>query len=129
MKKLIAALLAFTLLSNIAMADCDYSTIVRNADGTYTYSKTIHLCVGEMKQDLEIANQQNEKYTKALSLKDLAIKNADDRADIWKAATFKLEDRVNSLDSMRSTNQLLYFGLGVATVLVAGYTASRLYQK
>lgn len=129
MKKFLAIILAMTMFSQAAMAECDFSTgITKNPDSTFTYTKECHIKVGETVRDLKIANEQNDKLTKALDLKDLAITKADSRADLWQGATFKLEDRINTIDSMRSTNNWMYFGLGVITVLAAGYAASRVYS-
>lgn len=118
-------LLALSLFSNVAFADCDYSKI-QKVDGGYLYTKELHLCVGEMKQDLEIANQKVDKLTKAIELKDLTITKADQRADLWMQTSFKLEDRIQTIDSWRTTNNWLYFGLGVATMFAAAYAAGQI---
>lgn len=128
MKKLLINMIALTIFSNVAMADCDYTKIVKNNDGTYTYSAELHVCVGKMKQDLDISTQQNSNLIKSLSLKDLALDKANQRADLWKDSTFKLEDRINSIDSLQKKNDWMFFGLGVVTVLAAGYVASRAYS-
>lgn len=129
MKKLIAILLTVLLFSTQAFAECDFKTgITPNDNGTYTYTKECHVKVGEMKQDLEIAQEQNVKLTKALDLKDLAITKADQRADLWMNTTYKLEDRINTIDNMRQTNQWVAFGLGVVTMFAASYAASQLVR-
>jgi len=126
MKKIVSVVLALSLFSTSAMAECDFSTgINKNDNGTYTYSRECHIKVGEMKQDLEIANKQVEKLNKALDLKDLALTKADQRADLWMNTSFKLEDRVNTIDEMRKTNQWLYFGLGALAMFAATYAASQ----
>lgn len=128
MKKFLIALITMSFISNVAFADCDYSKI-QKVEGGYLYTKDLHLCVGEMKQDLEISQKQNEKLVKALDLKDLALTKADQRTELWMNTAFKLEDRVNTLDEMRKTNQWLYFGLGIATMFVATYAASQLNHR
>jgi len=128
MKKLITVIMILGLSCN-ALAECDYSKIVKNPDGTYTYDKTLHICVGEMKRDLEIATEQNSKLTKALDLKDLVIAKADSRADLWKDTAFKLEDRISTIDSMRKSNEWLYYGLGCLTVFAAGTMAAKLINR
>lgn len=129
MKKLASILLSFSLFSNGAFADCDWSKIQKNNDSTYTYSRELNLCVGEMKQDLEISKQQNEKYLKAITLKDLTITKADKRADLWMQTSFKLEDRIQTIDKMQSTNKWLYFGLGVVTMFAATYAAGQVINN
>lgn len=128
MKKLISLIIAFSMFSHIAYADCDFKTgITPNDNGSYTYTKDCHLKVGEMKRDLETANKQIDLFKTSLDYKDLALKRADERADLWMNTAFKLEDRVNTLDQMRKTNEWLYFGLGVLTVFAAGYAARQAY--
>lgn len=126
MKRFICTILAMTFLSNVAMAECDFSTGITKVDGGYLYSKECHVKVGEMKLDLKISQEQNEKLTKALDLKDFAITKADQRADMWMNTTYKLEDRINTIDQMRATNQWVAFGLGALTMFAAAYAASQL---
>lgn len=125
MKKMLTFLIVL-VFSASAFADCDYSKIVKNDNGTYTYTRELHLCVGQMKQDLEIATEQNLKFTKALELKDLALTKADQRTDMWQQTAFKLEDRITTIDGMRTSNQWLMFGFGMVTMLAASYAASQL---
>jgi len=128
MKRILCTILALSFFSNVALAECDFSAgITKTADG-YLYTKECHVKVGEMKQDLKIANEQNEKLTKALDLKDFAITKADQRADMWMNTTYKLEDRINTIDQMRSTNQWVAFGLGALTMFAAAYAASQLQR-
>lgn len=128
MKKVLALLLAVILVSNTALADCDFSTgITKNDNGTFTYTKECHVAVGQMKYDLGVAQNQVSLLNKSLDLKDLALTKADQRADLWQTATFKMEDRINTIDQMRSTNNWMYFGLGVLTVFAAGYAARQAY--
>lgn len=128
MNKIINISLVFLLIPQLLLANCDWSTIKKNDDGSYTYSKELHICVGEMKRDLDIANKQNEAYVKALELKDLAIKNADERIALWMDTTNKLEDRINKAEGIAARNGWIYFGLGAVTVLGAGFMASKLIR-
>lgn len=129
MKKFVIALIVASLLPISALADCDFKTGISKVEGGYLYSRECHLRVGEMKYDLEIEMERTAKLTKALELKDLAITRADQRADLWMQTSFKLEDRVNTIDEMRRTNQWLYFGLGVVTMFAASYAASQLNNR
>lgn len=124
MKKLLALILAASLLSNVCYAACDFKTgVVKNEDGSRTYTKECHVAVGEMKQDLEIETEKNAKLNKALNLKDLVIEKADQRADLWMNTTFKLEDRITKIDEMQSTNKWIAFGLGLAVAWGTTYIA------
>lgn len=129
MRKIFALFVSLTFISNVAFAECDFSTgITKNDNGTFTYTKECHIKVGEMRQDLLISSEQIAKLNKSLDLKDLALGKADQRADLWMNTTFKLEDRINTIDKMQSTNSWIYFGLGVVSVFAAGYAASQIYN-
>lgn len=130
MRRISVALMIVLALPLQAMADCDFTegAGVKKVDGGYLYSKECHIAVGQMKYDLGVAQNQITLLNKSLELKDLAITKADQRVDLWQTSTFKLEDRINTIDQMRSTNNWMYFGLGVLTVFVAGYAASQVYH-
>ena len=126
MKLIIAMILTLALTCQAAFADCDYSKIKDNGDGTYTYTKELHICVGTLKRDLESANAQVESYTKAIELKDLALGKANERIMLWEDTTFKLQDRMATIDSLESKNKIIYFGLGILVTGLAVYGASKL---
>lgn len=128
MKKVTAFFLIAITLTTSAFAECDYSKIIHNENGTYTYSKELHVCVGQMKQDLETATTQLGEYKKAIELKDLAISKADQRSQLWMDTSDKLQTRLNAVADMSNKNQWLMFGLGVVTALGAGYVASQVYR-
>lgn len=126
MKKLIVLLLIAVSFSNIAFADCDYTKIIHNVDGSYTYTKELHICVGQMKQDLDSSRTQLVEYKKAIDLKDLALSKSDERADLWMNTSFKLQDRMNAVDELKGKNQLLMFFAGVAVTSLAVWGAGQL---
>lgn len=127
MKKLISSVLFCSLLPSVAMANCDFKTgITPNSDGSYRYTAECHLKVGNMKQDLEIKDQQIEKYVKALELKDLAIVKADERWALWRDTSYGMQDRLIKYDDLRQKNQLLYFAAGVILTGFAVWGAGQL---
>lgn len=127
MKQFFISLLVLAL-STQASADCDWSKIISNPDGTFIYSKALHICVGQMKQDLTSANIQLTDYKKAIDLKDLALKTSDDRANMWMSTSLTLEKDIQEVDKLRSGNETLYFGLGILTVFAAGYIVKTAYH-
>jgi hypothetical protein len=130
MKKLTSVILAVSLFSNVALAECDFRTGIKpNGDGSFTYSGACHRKVGEIKQDLEIANSQVSDYKRAIELKDLAIIKADQRAQMWMDTSFKLEEKMSKIDDLRSKNNLLYFGLGVVVTGFAVWGAGQLVKR
>lgn len=129
MKLFIACLLTFAFTITSAMADCDYSKIKDNGDGTYTYTKELHICVGIMKKDLEASTAQVESYSKAIELKDLALTKANERITMWQTDTFALQDRMATIDSLESKNKIIYIGLGILITGVAVWGAGQLAHK
>lgn len=120
MKIFITTILTFILTIQSAFADtnCDWSQIKANVDGTYTYNATLNRCVGKMVKDLDAANNQIADYQKAITLKDLAIKESDDRANLWMNNSLTLENHLSTIDSEINKNKILYLGLGI---LITGF--------
>lgn len=123
----------FTLLMILAIcipsfADCDWTQIKQNSNGTYTYTEDLHLCVGQLVKDNQTKDQQISDLTKAITMKDLALKDSDERATLWMGTSEKLETRVQKLDGLEKTNEWVYFGLGVVTTFAAGYMAAKLLR-
>lgn len=127
MKKLISAILAITMLSSTAFADCKWSD-VKKVDSGYLYPDGCHGKVGVALKDLDDKTAETVALRKVVDLKDLTIIKADQRADLWQNTTFKVEDRLNNLESASKANQWLYFGLGVLSVFAAGYAAHQIYS-
>jgi hypothetical protein len=126
MRKLIVLLLLLTLFSNIAVADCDFTTIKNLPNGNYEYSPQQHLCVGQLVQSDQVKSIQLKDLGAAIQLKDLALQKSDERIYLWRTTSYNEMDRMEKIESSRSTSNLLYFGLGALTVLGAGWMASKL---
>jgi len=127
--KFLYVLTVLSFVSTTSFGDCDWTTIKKNEDGTYTYSEQLHLCVGALVQDNQVKAQQITDLTSAISMKDLAIQASDKRADLWMGTSSKLEDRVQKMDSLEKKNEWLDFGLGALTMLAAGYVAAKLIHN
>jgi len=126
MKKIIF-LIILCLLSNSAFAECDFATgVSKTPSGTYEYTKECHIFVGKTIQDNDTKTQQVEKLNKALDLKDLALEKSDQRAQLWRDTSFKLEDDVQKMNSYRNTNQWINFGLGILVTGAAVWGAGQL---
>jgi hypothetical protein len=127
--RLTSFILIFSLLTQIAFGDnCDWTKIVKNNNDTFTYSKTLHVCVGTTVQDNKVKTQQIKDLTKALSMSDLALQDADKRTQNWSDTASKLEDRVQKIDSLEKHNEAIYFGLGFLAACAAAWMASRLIR-
>mgnify|MGYP003332930058 CR=1 FL=1 len=126
MKKLICLILATSMFSNIALADCKWAE-VKKVEGGFLYPDGCHDRVGKIVKDNDDYKIETEALRKTIDLKDLTIQKADERTELWRNTTFKVEDRLNNLESAAKTNQWVYFGLGVLSVFAAGYAAKQIY--
>ena len=129
MKK-IAFLILCIFVSNTAMAECDFKTgITPGPNNTFIYTGECHRKVGAIVQDNAVKTQQVADLTKAIQLKDLAIKYSDDRAILWNSTASNLEDRLQKVDALEKKNDWAFFALGVAATLGAGFMAARLMSR
>lgn len=130
MKKLILAIMVVCMLPLQALAECKWETgITKLSNGNYEYTKECHVKVGETVRDLNISLGQNLKLTEALSFKDLALTKANERADLWMNTSYKLEARIETMDSIYQRNKWLYFGLGILVASAAVYGAGQLNNR
>lgn len=106
---------------------CEFSQdIQRNEDGTYTYTRDCHVEVGKKLDELDIRLLQIEDLKSSLDLKDMALDKAEDRIELWRDTSFKLEDRVNKIEQYKSEQQWWWFALGVVVTGAAVYGAGQL---
>lgn len=127
MKKIISILLSLSFLSSVVFADqnCDWTQIKKLPDGGYEYNPTLNICVGQLVQMNKIQAQQIQDLTKAISLKDLAIKDDDSRVQLWETTADSEQNRLSIMESDQKHSEWLYFGLGILTTFVAGYAIAR----
>lgn len=105
---------------------CDWSKVVQNTDGTYTYSKELNLCVGKTVQDgqtkdLKIADLYKavDSYQKTIATDEQRIQNAME-------ALSRISARVEKSEDLQSKNDLLHVGLGAALTALAVWGAGQL---
>jgi hypothetical protein len=134
MKKLASLALIVSLFSQnvfavTTTAPCDWTQIKSNSDGTYIYNAQLNLCVGQLVQQNKIQLEQIADYQKAITLKDLALTQSDQRAQMWSTTSDQLENRIQAIDSAEKHNEVLYFGLGVLTTFLAAYGAAQIIHR
>lgn len=130
MNKSVAIVVLFSLVGNYALADCDFSKgVVAEADGSRLYSKECHIKVGQLVQDNQTKDKQIDDLNKAITLKDLAITKSDQRTQVWMDTSLKLEDNIQKIDSLKKSNEWIYFGLGVLSTFAAGMAAASLTNR
>jgi hypothetical protein len=133
--KIFSLILVISLISTQAFAVstttsdgtvCDWSKVVANPDGTYTYSKQLNLCVGKTVQDGQTKDQQIADLHKSVDLYKTTIQTDEQRIQNWITTSVNLENRVEATSSLEKKNEWLYFGLGVAATCAAAYTANKI---
>jgi hypothetical protein len=123
MNKFFKIILSIALLPSFAFADCDWSLGIKPlADGNFEYTKSCHLQVGLM-------NQQISDLKKAIDLDNDAIKASDSRTQMWMTTAFQMEDRVDKVDSLQKSNNWLYFSLGGITVILVAIPIALLTHR
>lgn len=116
------SIILLLLVSQISYAECDFSTgITKNSDGNFVYNRDCHLRVGELVEE-------NKNLKKSIELKDLAIQKQDERISLWMDTSNKLEQRVNTIEDLKSKNEFLYFGLGVLATVGTAFAVSRVVK-
>ena len=126
MKKIISSLLLLIISTN-AFADCDFSKgITVGPNDTYIYNKECHIKVGQLVQDNKIKDSQISDLNQAIQLKDLALTKSDERVQLWMNTSYKLEDRLTSINSLEKKNEVVYFILGIAVTSLAVWGAGQL---
>jgi len=130
MKKFVSIVLLLCFSANIALAECDFKTGIKPVgDGTFNYTGECHRHVGDLVQDNKVKETQIADLFKAIELKDLAIKKADERTQLWMDTSSKMEDRINKADELQSKNHFIYFGLGIAAAALSVWGASQLIRR
>lgn len=126
MFKRIVILVCALQIANPALG-CEFSKdIQRNEDGTYTYTRDCHVEVGKKLDELDIRLLQIEDLKSSLDLKDLALQKSEERIELWRETSFKLEDRVNKIEKYKSQQQWYWFALGIVVTGAAVWSAGQL---
>lgn len=127
MRKYLSLILVTSLLSsNFAYAECDFSKDLKRTEQGYLYTAECHKEVGKMFTELTQRDDQVEKLNKTIELKDLALTQSNGRVEMWRDTTFKLEDRVNTIERMKDKNKVIWFILGIGMTSLAVWGAGQL---
>ena len=120
--------IVYLMISPLSIyAECNLKTdIVKNPNGSRTYSEECHLLMGDWKKDLEKAEQEIVKLEQAIKLKDLAIVDYEKRVDLWRDTSFNLESKLTTIERFQTTDRWIMFGMGVATTVLSVWAAGQL---
>jgi hypothetical protein len=119
------SLILSLLLTFQVFAECDFSTIKQIDANTFSYSRDCHLLVGQLVRDEAARKQQIELLNQSISLKDLAISKADERTELWRQTSYKLEDRLITQDKYQNYTKWGYFAMGSLAVILGGWAAGQ----
>ena len=123
MKKLFYIVILFSFLTHCIAAECDWKTI-EEKDGKFIYSKECNIKVGQLVKEMALKDEQIVKLNKVIELKDLMILKGDERIELWRATTYKLEDRLISQDKWSNRKDWLYFAGGIIVTIAVGVANS-----
>ena len=121
-------LLILLLVAQSAWAECDWSKIKKNDDGSYLYSKELNICVGVLVEQEKIRKEQVEALNTAITLKDLAIQKTEARSEMWRTTAYSLEDRISSQQRYSSYRDWAFVGLGVLITGFSVYLSGQVYK-
>lgn len=129
--KIIALITSICFLFNsVCFAECDFSTGIKPTDdGHYNYTKDCHIRVGELVQSDKTKDEQVKKLFEANTLKDLALEKADERTQLWRDTSLKLNDNIQRMNDIKKDEFWISFGLGVVTTFAAGMAAASLTNR
>jgi hypothetical protein len=119
-------LILSALLFSSPVVACDFSTGIEKSGSGYLYSVDCHKHVGKIVLDLEDRESQVQSLNKALELKTQALTIADERNLKLRESLYKVEDRVDSMERLKRTNEVLYFVGGVLLTGLAVWGAGHL---
>ncbi len=123
MNKFYKIVLLVAMLPSLCFGDCDWSLGIKPlADGNYEYSKVCHEQVGTLTQQITDLN-------KAIDLKNEALKASDERTQLWMDTSFKMEDKLQKVETLQKSNDWLYFGLGALTIILTGFATASLTHR
>jgi hypothetical protein len=115
------------LIATPSFGSCNWGTdIIKNSDGSYTYSRSCHLEVGISLEELDLRRKQVVELNKTIELKDLALKYSEERTHLWLDTSLKMNDRLNQYEASRSNQGWVYFGLGVAATVLSVWAAGQI---
>ena len=129
MKKFTITILAFTILSQSALADvvlCDWSKgIHANTDGTFNYSLACHVKTGQLVAKSELDDKQVVDLNKLAVLKDTQIKEEQTKAKLWFDTANNLQSDLLKVRDLEFRNNMIFFGSGVLLTVLAIFLGSK----
>jgi len=104
-------------------ASCSTAEIIKNQDGTYTYSLACHLRAGEVLEELDLRKEQVKKLNESVLFYKQGYDIQENRAQNWMNTSLLLDKELQRQKTFSDLEKVGYFLLGV---LVVGTAAKAL---
>lgn len=102
-------------------SSCDFSKDIKKVSEGYLYTEGCHIEVGKAVRSSLLLGEKIDLLEKKLEFKDLQITKYEERTQLWMDTSFKINDKLMAYDSTKNNDFWISFGLGVLTVVAAGY--------
>lgn len=123
MKFLVALIFLFPSVSN---ALCDYSSDIKEQNGSFLYSKECHAETGKNYKKVTLLNEKVSLLETKIELKDSQLFKTEDRAKLWMDTATELNEKLAKYESTKSNERWIQFGLGMAAAFVSVWGAGQL---
>ena len=125
MKKALILIILYTFFTQLAFGECKWSTIKKNGL-IYEYTAECNQQVGQLVQDGKLRLKQIDLLTESLKFKDEALYKTEQRVELWRDTSFKLQDRLRLQHTWGSYDNWLYFVGGVALTVLSVWAAGKI---
>ena len=121
-----------SLVSHTALASCNPSSNKHIYESTsytppkYVYSVDCHIDYGRLRKVEPQRQKQVEQLNKSITMKDLALDLSKQRTEEWTKTTYKLQDKLLTVERNNGKLKWVYFGLGILTMSGAVWAAGQL---
>lgn len=121
---MILCTLSIALSVQSASASCDWSSIEKVVD-KYAYSKECHIEVGRLVKTDKLKKEQVELLKKNITFKDIALSKSNERVELWKETSYKMEDRLIKYDKYVKNSGWIMFGGGILTTILTAWAVGQ----
>ena len=114
------------IIPSLSFGACNWKTGVIKTEKGFLYTKSCHKAVGKMKEDVADREEQVKKLNESISLKDLALTKAEERAKNWSDESYNQYERLQRQARLNSYNNWIYFGGGIAVTILSVWAAGQI---
>lgn len=122
MKYLLTMLITFNTFA------CDWSSIIKSDSGFFAYPPECHNEVGKALNERKLLRQENQELKKAIEFKDLALNEANVRAEDFRKVMIENNERLHSITERSQLKDILTFTGGTILGIVLVKTAAEVIK-